>query len=102
MSQGANDFLAPYAPTIGTATDVGTNRAYNNGAATVTFTAAGPNTADSFTVYAVEDPTKTATGSSSPLTVTGLASGTNYTFKVYGTNAAGGRGSDSSATSQAS
>jgi hypothetical protein len=100
MSQGANDFLAPYAPTIGTATDVGTGRAYNNGAATVTFTASGPNAADSFTAYAVEDPTKTVTGASSPLTVTGLASGTNYTFKVYGTNAAGGRGADSSATSQ--
>ncbi len=100
MSQGANDFLAPYAPTIGTATDVGTNRAYNNGAATVTFTASGPNAADSFTAYAVEDPTKTATGSSSPLTITGLASGTNYTFKVYGTNTAGGRGSDSAASNQ--
>jgi hypothetical protein len=100
MSQGANDFLAPYAPTIGTATDVGTARPYNNGAATVTFTATGPNTADSFTVYAVEDPTKTATGASSPLTVTGLASATNYTFKVYGTNTAGGRGSDSSASNQ--
>jgi hypothetical protein len=100
MSQGANDFLAPYAPTIGTATDVGTNRPYNNGAATVTFTATGPNAADSFTAYAVEDPTKTATGSSSPLTVTGLASGTNYTFKVYGTNAAGGQGSHSEASNQ--
>ena len=100
MSQGANDFLAPYVPTIGTATDVGTGRAYNNGAATVTFTASGPNAADSFTVYAVEDPTKTVSGASSPLTVTGLLSGTNYTFKVYGTNTAGGRGSDSSASNQ--
>jgi len=99
-AQSANDFLAPYAPTIGTATDVGTARPYNNGAATVTFTATGPNTADSFTAYAVEDPTKTATGASSPLTVTGLAAGTNYTFKVYGTNTAGGRGSDSSASGQ--
>lgn len=100
MSQGANDFLAPYQPTIGTATDVGTGRAYNNGAATVTFTATGPNTADSFTVYAVEDPTKTTTGASSPLTVTGLASGTNYTFKVYGTNTAGGAGEHSLASNQ--
>ena len=39
MSQGANDFLAPYAPTIGTATNVGSGRAYNNGRADVTFTA---------------------------------------------------------------
>lgn len=100
MSQGANDFLAPYAPTIGTATDVGTARPFNNGAATITFTAAGPNAADSFTAYAVEDPTKTVTGSASPLTVTGLNSASNYTFKVYGTNAAGGRGADSSASNQ--
>ena len=100
MSQGANDFLAPYAPTIGTATNVGTNRGYNDGAATVTFTASGPNTADSFTAYAVEDPTKTATGSSSPLTVTGLTSTSNYTFKVYGTNTSGGKGADSSASNQ--
>ena len=100
MSQGANDFLAPYAPTIGTATDVGTGRAFNNGAATVTFTATGPNAADSFTVYAVEDPTKTTTGASSPLTVTGLGSASNYTFKVYGTNTPGGRGSDSAASNQ--
>ena len=100
MSQGANDFLAPYQPTIGTATDVGTGRAYNNGAATVTFTATGPNTADSFTVYAVEDPTKTTTGASSPLTVTGLNSATNYTFKVYGTNTAGGSGEHSVASNQ--
>ena len=100
MSQGANDFLAPYAPTIGTATDVGTGRAFNNGAATVTFTATGPNAADSFTVYAVEDATKTISGASSPLTVTGLNSATNYTFKVYGTNTAGGRGSDSGASNQ--
>ena len=34
-SQASNDFLAPFVPTIGTATDVGTSRAYNNGAATV-------------------------------------------------------------------
>jgi hypothetical protein len=100
MSQGANDFLAPYAPTIGTATDVGTGRAFNNGAAIVTFTATGPNAANSFTVYAVEDATKTISGASSPLTVTGLNSATNYTFKVYGTNTAGGRGSDSAASNQ--
>lgn len=100
MSQSSNDFLAPYAPTIGTATDVGTARPYNNGAATVTFTPTGPNAASSYTVYAVEDNTKTATGASSPLTITGLASGTNYTFKVYGTNTAGGNGTASAASNQ--
>jgi len=99
LSQGANDFLKPYAPTIGTATDVGTGRAYNDGAATVTFTAAGPNAATSYTVTAVEDPSKTASGASSPITVTGLASGTNYTFKVTGTNSYG-TGDASSASNQ--
>ena len=87
-SQGANDFLTPYAPTIGTATDVGTGRAFNNGAATVTFTAAGPNPATSYTVTSSPGGL-TATGASSPLTVVGLQSGTAYTFTVTGTNAAG-------------
>ena len=41
----------PNAPTIGTATNVGTNRAYNNGAAVVTFTrGSGGGVPTSFTV----------------------------------------------------
>jgi hypothetical protein len=87
-SQGANDFLAPYAPTIGTATNVGTSRPYNNGAATVTFTADARNAADSFTV--ISSPGGyTGTGSSSPITVTGLQSDTAYTFTVTATNTYG-------------
>ena len=35
----SSDRNIPDAPTIGTATDVGTARAFNNGAASVTFTA---------------------------------------------------------------
>ena len=87
MSQGANDFLTPYAPTIGTATDVGTSRAYNNGAVTVTFTHTGPNAATSYTVTASTG--QTATGAASPLTVTGIATGATPTFTVTGTNDAG-------------
>ena len=87
MSQGANDFLTPYAPTIGTATDVGTSRAYDNGAVTVTFTPTGPNAATSFTVTASTG--QTATGASSPIIVTGIATGATPTFTVTGTNAEG-------------
>jgi hypothetical protein len=89
MSQGANDFLAPYAPTIGTATNVPSGRAYNDGRADVTFTADSRNAATSFTVTAIEDASKTATGSSSPISLTGLQSSVSYTFKVTATNSYG-------------
>jgi hypothetical protein len=82
----------PDAPLIGTATNVGLNRPYNNGRADVTFSAPsfdGGLPITSYTATAVEDPTKTATGASSPISVTGLSSATNYTFKVYATNAIG-------------
>ena len=71
-SQGANDNLMPWTPTIGTATDVGTSRAYNNGAATVTFTAkATGGTPTSYTATSTPG-SYTGTASSSPITVTGL------------------------------
>lgn len=84
-SQKANDFLKPYAPTIGTATDVGTNRAYDNGAVTVTFTPDSRNAATSYTVTS-NTGSYTATGSSSPITVSGLPTGGSYTFTVTATN----------------
>ena len=56
---------APGIPTIGTATNIGTSRAYNNGAATVAFTPGSGATATSFT--ATSSPGGfTATGASSP------------------------------------
>jgi hypothetical protein len=81
----------PDAPTIGTATDVGTARAYNNGAATVTFTAPSFNGKLPITSYTVTSSPGgfTASGASSPLTVTGLQSSTSYTFTVTATNAIG-------------
>ena len=86
--QASNDFLEPLAPTIGTATDVGTSRAYNDGAATVTFTANPVGAAaTSFTVTASTG--QTATGASSPIIVSGLASASTPTFTVTGTNAVG-------------
>lgn len=73
---------------IPTATDVGTSRPFNNGSATITL--AAPTTGGPATSYTVtSDPGSfTATGSS-PLTVTGLQSGTSYTFTSKGNSALG-------------
>lgn len=94
--------VVPDAPVIGTATDIGTNRAYNDGAASVTFTPATTGAAaTSYTVTAYLSGSATAltaTGSSSPITVTGLASNTTYTFLVKANNASGSS-FDSSQTS---
>lgn len=81
----------PNAPTIGTATDVGTSRAFNNGAATVTFTAPTWTGGLPITGYTVTSSpgSFTATGAGSPLTVTGLASNTAYTFTARATNSVG-------------
>ena len=97
-SQNTKGFLQPNPPTIVSATDVGTSRAYNNGAATVAFTpAASGAPATSYTVTSSPGG-YTGTGSSSPITVAGLQSNTEYTFTVTGTNAAG-TGEASSASS---
>jgi hypothetical protein len=81
----------PGAPTIGTATDVGTARAYNNGAASVTFTAPTFDGGLPITGYTVTSSPGgfTGTGASSPITVAGLASSTAYTFTVTATNSRG-------------
>jgi hypothetical protein len=79
----------PNAPTIGTATDVGTDRAFNNGAAVVTFTQSPIGfEATSYTVTSSPGGF-TASGTSSPLTVTGLQSNTAYTFTATATNFVG-------------
>ena len=87
-SQASNDFLEPLAPTGVSATNVGTGRAYNNGAATVSFSL--PALSPAATSYTVTASTgQTATGASSPITVTGIASTATPTFTVTATNAAG-------------
>ena len=92
-SQTSNDFLQPLAPTIDSATNVGTNRPYNNGAITVAFTL--PNNSQPATSYtasaycSVHGETHTATGSSSPLTITGFGSGVTTTVTVVATNSYG-------------
>ena len=87
-AQQANDFLQPQAPINVVATDIGTGRAYNDGAASVSFSLpANSPAATSYTVTASTG--QTATGSSSPLTVTGIASNATPTFTVVATNAVG-------------
>jgi hypothetical protein len=78
----------PDAPTIGSATNVGTSRAFNNGSATVAYTAAatgGPVT----TFTATSTPGSFTGTGTSPITVTGLQSATSYTFTVSAANANG-------------
>lgn len=77
----------PDAPTIGTATDVGTSRAFNNGAATVAITSAAATggTPTSYTV--TSSPGGFSASGTSPVTVTGLQSNTAYTFTARGVNA---------------
>jgi hypothetical protein len=89
----------PDAPTIGAATNVGTSRAYNDGSATVAFTA--PTTGGTPTTYtATSTPgSLTGTAASSPVTVTGLQSATSYTFAVKGTNVNAAASPDSAASS---
>ena len=80
----------PGAPTIGTATR-------GNAQAKVTFTAPasdGGSSITSYTVTATDSTTpgnggQTKSGTSSPITVTGLTNGNRYTFTVTATNGAG-------------
>ncbi len=76
--------VVPGAPTIGTATA-------SSGQTSVAFTAPASTGGASITSYTVTSNTggRTASGSSSPIVVTGLTNGTAYTFTVTATNSAG-------------
>jgi hypothetical protein len=88
-SAAAGDFEKPLPPLNPVATDVGTNRLFNNGAATVSFTVDPLSTVPtSFTVRSTPG-SFTGEGSASPITVVGLQSNVNYTFKVLATNVNG-------------
>jgi hypothetical protein len=93
---GQNQWLQnPGAPTIGTATA-------GDASASVTFSAPAFDGNTPITGYrATSSPgSLTATGASSPLTVTGLTNGTPYTFTVAATNAIG-YGPESAASNSA-
>jgi len=86
-----------------TATNSPSGRAYNNGAASIAFT---PGTILGKTYTVTSSPgSYTASGSSSPITITGLQSSTQYTYTVvasnnYGTAAASSASSAVTATPQ--
>ena len=86
---GANDQFTylgtPGAPTIGSATLVGGT------SARITFTAPASNGGTAITSYTVTASPGglTATGTGSPLTVTGLTDGVTYTFSVTASNSIG-------------
>jgi hypothetical protein len=81
--------VIPESATIGTATDVGTNRPYNNGAISVTFTpSSGGGLASTFTATSTSGG-YSGSASSSPITVTGIPVGTSATFTVTATNGYG-------------
>ena len=71
-------------PTSVVATNSGSGRAYNNGSASVAFSA-GTVLGRSYTVTSSPG-SYTSTGSTSPLVVTGLQSNTQYTYTVTATN----------------
>ena len=88
----------PDTPTIGTATDVGTSRPFNNGAATIT---ASPSATGGIpTSYlATSSPGGFNATSTSPVTVTGLQTGVSYTFTASATNSTGASQASSSSNS---
>ena len=88
-SSAQDNFLEPSAVTSLTATNVGTGRAYNNGAASLTWSL--PAASPPATLYTITSTpaTTTQTTSSTSYTFTGLTSAASYTFTVVASNAAG-------------
>jgi hypothetical protein len=91
---------APGIPTGVTATNQGTGRAFNNGQMSVAFTPNSSGGAASSFIVTPSPSTSpsTFTGGTSPITVTGLASSTQYTYTVVATSPYG-TSSNSSASS---
>jgi hypothetical protein len=92
----------PQPPTSLVATDVGTSRAYNNGAASIAFTAAAADGGSTITSYRFKsNPSNIATvvSTTSPQIATGLASNTSYTFTGYAINSIGDSAESSASSS---
>jgi hypothetical protein len=80
---GYNPLLVANAPTIGTASVASAT------SVSVAFTApscTGGSVISTYSAYCTTTGTNRATGASSPITVTGLTTGTAYTFRVIATN----------------
>ena len=88
-SSAQDNFLEPSAVTSLSATNVGTDRGYNNGGASLTWSL--PAASPPATLYTITSTpaTTTQTSSSTSYTFTGLTSATAYTFTVVASNAAG-------------
>jgi hypothetical protein len=98
-----NDFLEPLAPINVVATDVGTSRPFDNGAASVSFELpAGSPPATSFTASGFcsrHNTFHTAMGSASPLVVQGFGSNIGVVFTVTATNMSGTSAASSESSS---
>ncbi len=88
-SSAQDNFLEPNAVINLTATDVGTNRAYNDGAVNLSWDL--PAASPPATLYTIttSPTTTTQTTANKTFLFQGLASGTAYTFTVIASNAAG-------------
>jgi uncharacterized protein (TIGR02145 family) len=93
-SNSVTPSTVPGAPTIGIATE-------GNALVSVTFTAPVSNGGSAITGYTVTSTpgNLTGTGTTSPITVTGLTNGTAYTFTVFATNTTGNSLSSSASNS---
>jgi hypothetical protein len=91
----------PQPPRNLVATDVGTSRTFNNASASIAFDLPTGNGGSTITSYKITSNPGgyNATGSSSPIVVTGLQSNTSYTFTGTATNSIGEGGSSSASSS---
>lgn len=92
-SQSSNDFIEPFKPIISNVLNVPTDRPYNDGKVEVYFTMNETSpVATLYTVKTVVAEGQTpliGTGTSSPVSITGLLSATTYKFTITASNDAG-------------